>query len=81
MQASERVCDIGWPERVSRGQRKLRDMENGTENGPSPPASKIYSLQEVKSHATEDDCWIIVHGAASPCLHYGYGFRNLHVIL
>ena len=41
--------------------------ENGlAENGPSPAASKIFSLQEVKGHATEDDCWIIVHGAGCP---------------
>lgn len=30
---------------------------------PSPPKpGKLLSLEEVKRHTSEEDCWIIVHG-------------------
>ena len=28
----------------------------------APPSSKVYTLADLKAHATEADCWILVHG-------------------
>lgn len=28
----------------------------------APPASKVYTLADLKAHSTEADCWILVHG-------------------
>jgi cytochrome b involved in lipid metabolism len=37
------------------------------ENGPS---SKIYSLQDLKLHTSEDDCWISVGGKVYDVTHF-----------
>lgn len=31
-------------------------------NAPAPPAEPVYPLAEVARHATENDCWMAIHG-------------------
>ena len=57
--------DITRTLRALRVNAHMAEIVQTIANGLSTsPASKMFSLQEVKGHATEDDCWIIVHGTA-----------------